>query len=615
MTDPSVTMGAMQDIARPDATGLRRLALQVTSPPWLARLLALLGLVSLASALTPALGGRLDLMREVLPHFAPAAARVGTAATGLVLVFLARGLRRRKHRAWLAAVAVSGLAAVLHLVKGLDVEEAAFAGAVLLLLIAGRRDFTARPDPRSAGTVLLTALSGVVLATGVGWAFLTVTAFHEAPGTSALERLQQAIFGLAGMAGPVRFLNEGAADRATIALLVLGTTVVLTVLAVMLRPAGGPHTLRHEEEAALRRLLAQHGGVDSLSYFALRRDRSVIFSRSGKAAVSYRVVGGVSLAGGDPVGDPEAWPAAIAAWLEETTRFGWVAAVLGASEAGARAYHRAGLDAVEIGDEAVIDVSDFGLEGRRMRPVRQAARRVERAGYRVFCDRVGDVDQAARDEAVHAADAWRDGDTERGFSMALGRFQDPLDEGCVMVRAVDASGRLRALMHFVPWGRDGLSLDLMRRDRDSENGTLEAMVVELVAQAHRFGVTRLSLNFAVFRSVFERGERLGAGPVLRLWRAVLLQASRFWQIEALYRANAKYHPLWLPRYLCFREARDLARIGVAALRAEAFLRPPSWTALSRRRRPAGGVADDHEPPPSPRSAPSPYSDGSQSAFR
>jgi len=86
----------------------------------------------------------------------------------------------------------------------------------------------------------------------------------------------------------------------------------------------------------------------------------------------------------------------------------------------------------------------------------------------------------------------------------------------------------------------------------------------------------VSLNFAVFRSVFARGERLGAGPVLRLWRGVLLQASRFWQIESLYRANAKYQPAWQPRFLCFPSARDLPRIAVAALRAEAFLPGPGW---------------------------------------
>jgi lysyl-tRNA synthetase class 2 len=81
----------------------------------------------------------------------------------------------------------------------------------------------------------------------------------------------------------------------------------------------------------------------------------------------------------------------------------------------------------------------------------------------------------------------------------------------------------------------------------------------------------VSLNFAVLRSVFARAEELGAGPVLRVWHRLLKAASRLWQIESLYRANAKYQPDWKPRYLCFPTARDLPRIAVAVLSAEAFL--------------------------------------------
>jgi lysyl-tRNA synthetase class 2 len=174
------------------------------------------------------------------------------------------------------------------------------------------------------------------------------------------------------------------------------------------------------------------------------------------------------------------------------------------------------------------------------------------------------------------ADAWRDGEVERGFSMALGRLADPIDERAVVVLSTDADGWLRGLLQLVPWGDDGLSLDVMRRDRASENGIVEQMVTGLMAEAPALGVRRVSLNFAVFRSVFARGERLGAGPVLRLWRSVLLGASRFWQIESLYRANAKFQPVWMPRFVCFRSSADLPRVSMAALRAEAFLVAPGW---------------------------------------
>ncbi|MFD0393154.1 phosphatidylglycerol lysyltransferase domain-containing protein [Streptomyces nogalater] len=140
----------------------------------------------------------------------------------------------------------------------------------------------------------------------------------------------------------------------------------------------------------------------------------------------------------------------------------------------------------------------------------------------------------------------------------------------------------------MPWGPHGLSLDLMRRERDvdgSANGLMEFMVIELLRRAGEIGITRVSLNFAMFRSVFERGARLGAGPVLRLWRSLLGFFSRWWQIESLYRANAKYRPVWEPRFLLFEKTADLPRIGLAAARAEGFLEAPGLPGWPRRGQP------------------------------
>ncbi|CAL9425817.1 Lysylphosphatidylglycerol biosynthesis bifunctional protein LysX [Streptomyces sp. enrichment culture] len=194
-----------------------------------------------------------------------------------------------------------------------------------------------------------------------------------------------------------------------------------------------------------------------------------------------------------------------------------------------------------------------------------------------------DIPEPEMARLVADADRWRDGATERGFSMALGRLGAPDDGRCVMVECHDAHGELRALLSFVPWGSKGLSLDLMRRDRDSDNGLMEFMVIELLQRADEVGLARVSLNFAMFRSDFERGDRLGAGPVLRLWRATLGFFSRWWQIESLYRANAKYRPVWEPRFILYQKSSELLRIALAGGRAEGFVTAPRLPALFRRR--------------------------------
>ena len=149
-----------------------------------------------------------------------------------------------------------------------------------------------------------------------------------------------------------------------------------------------------------------------------------------------------------------------------------------------------------------------------------------------------------------------------------------------MIATATENGVLRALLHFVPWGSDGLSLDLMRRERTAQPGVNDFLIVETMKAAQELGIKRVSLNFAVFRSALARGERIGAGPVLRAWRSILLFASRWFQIESLYKFNAKFCPLWVPRFFVFSGTRDAPRVALAALEAEAFL---VWPTVEVRR--------------------------------
>ncbi|MFF2204668.1 phosphatidylglycerol lysyltransferase domain-containing protein [Streptomyces sp. NPDC058145] len=519
-------------------------------------------------------------------------------ASGVFTTFLAITMRRRKRAAWILNLVLSGSFLVLFAFAMAFPEirqyaqnwislalTAVFTGA----LLAGRREFYAKGDrsnPRLAATV---AVGGGLLASLLAGVLVTVT--NQAPDAARSTFLERWYYGtlrlISVAADESRFPGIDPPNWANVAVNVLSTVLVLAVFYAAFRSRRAVDPLTEDDEKRLRALLERHGERDSLGYFALRREKSVVWSPTGKAAVAYRVVGGVSLASGDPLGDPEAWPGAIAPWLTEARAHGWIPAVMGASEEAGTVYARHGLDALELGDEAIVEVAEFTLEGRAMRTVRQAYNRVRRAGYRVRIRRHEDIPAAEMAYLVERADDWRDGATERGFSMALGRLADPEDGRCVMLECTDAEGRLRALLSFVPWGPHGLSLDLMRRDRDSDNGLMEFMVIELLRRSGEIGITQVSLNFAMFRSVFERGARLGAGPVLRLWRSLLSFFSRWWQIESLYRANAKYRPIWEPRFLLFEKSADLLRIGLASARAEGFL---------------GGLASDSRRPPGGRAA-------------
>ena len=556
----------------------------------------IIGILDIASAISPHMQEtRIERIAPYVPGLAEEVARAAALAAGLLLVMLARGLRRRKRRAWEAAVGLLAVSALVQGVRHHALIPATVSVVLCVALVAYREEFYALGDPRGRTRALwnLVVLGGSSF--GLGLLVVGVRANQEAGhAITFADRVQEVGYGLIGASGPIAYRSDRAGDIVYFSLLALGVVTAATSAYLALRPV----TLRRaDSDERLRALLADEGRRDSLGYFALRGDKSVLFSPSGKAAVAYRVVSGVALAGGDPIGDHEAWPGAIKEFLRSAAGTpgpppSWGAASpadrSGSAKAGSRRW-----------SSATRPSSTAGLQpsGRTMRNVRQMVNRIERAGYTCDAPRTATCPtrrasgcarpprlarQRHRTRVLHGARPVRR-PRRRGLRR---RHRPPGRRG----------GKLRGLLHFVPWGDDGLSLDLMRRDRDGRARPERTPDRGRPARRPRARSARMSLNFAVFRAALARGERLGAGPVLRAWRGLLVFLSRWFQIESLYRFNAKFRPEWEPRFVFYPTVRDLPRISWA-LQAEAFVvlpHPAERLRQSLRKRPA---AREEKPQP------------------
>ncbi len=502
-------------------------------------------------------------------------------AWAFALAVMAGALAARKRIAWWVLIGLLVVAIVLDVTalttrdgtRWEDIGEAAglaFHIAAIVLLLLAYREFWAKVRRGALLKALAVLVAGNIIGILLAWGLLELF-----PGSLLPDyRLPYAINRVSGFVVASPDLFVGRPHVLLNALFGLfGALALMAAAVVLFQSQRAENALTAPDETAIRGLLDVWGKNDSLGYFATRRDKSVIFAPNGRAAITYRVEVGVCLASGDPIGDPRSWPQAIAAWLERCSDYGWAPGVMGASSDGAQAYREAGLSALQLGDEAILYPDRFRLSGADMKGVRQAVTRARRAGLTVRMRRHRDLTAEEMAAAIKLADTWRDTETERGFSMALGRLGDSADGDCLLVEAIsdDATETVAGMLSFVPWGSNGLSLDVMRRSPHSPNGTVELMVSELMQQGESIGVNRVSLNFAMFRSAFEEGTRLGAGPVARLWRALLVFLSRWWQLETLYRSNVKYQPQWVPRYACYEDARLLPRVGVASVIAEGFL--------------------------------------------
>ncbi len=542
---------------------------------WLPRVLTLLALLMLTHLVVPTGGWADAALNWVWTWLVPITPV--DFVSSVVLVILAGALAIGKRVAWwsflvlIALVLLAlGLIAVLYALVDPRLLTWDFAtGSVLPLftlieLVRHRRHYTAKTQPRGFLKALLILIVGIVIACAL---VLTIQYVIGGLNTVQAKQILAELFGLreetesSWMLTLFGFCSGG---------------VIIVAFWTLLRSQRQTERIGFAEEKSIRGLLAAEHS-DSLGYFGTRRDRSALFT--GGCIVSYRVEKGVCLVAGDPIGPHSRWNEAAREFVSHARSYGWIPAVLAASRQGAQAYQAAGLRVLLVGDEAVLHSRDFSL--RSLPEVNRSVAKLTAAGYAVRIRRQSEISIDELAALADFAEDWRAGETERGFSMALGRFGDGADGQCLVVEALFPDGdttharTTAGLLSFVPWGDNGVSLDLMRRHPLAENGVTEFMVAGLMTEASEIGIASVSLNFAVFRSAFEQGRELGAGPVKRLWRNILLFASRFWQLESLYRSNEKYHPEWVPRMLCYPDSSYLARIGLAVSIAEGFLTPPS----------------------------------------
>jgi lysylphosphatidylglycerol synthetase-like protein (DUF2156 family) len=223
-----------------------------------------------------------------------------------------------------------------------------------------------------------------------------------------------------------------------------------------------------------------------------------------------------------------------------------------------------------VGDEAVVEVGEFSLEGGRHKSLRQAVNRIANHGYVVSFHDPASIDPCLADELRGLSGISRRGDVERGFSMTLGRMFHPEDDGLLLAVASDESGMAVAFCQFVPSPSiDGYSLDVMRRDGgEHPNGLFDFLIVSTIHHLRAAGYLGLGLNFATMRAVLA-GEA-GSGFFIRLRCWLLLRLSRSMQIESLWRFNAKYDPTWVARYVAYASLQDLLPVAVAIVRAESL---------------------------------------------
>ena len=537
------------------------------------------GVLDILVALAPPLRDRLHSLSQFLPLSVAQTAGAFVALTGIILMMLARGVLRGQWRPWIAAVLLLGISTVLHVVHAVSFGAVVISAGVLIVALTEWRSFRGETDRTSTASGFATLVFGGLAALLTAFVITEATSVHHplpSVGTVLIALLER-------FAGITRIaLPDRVDDWLTPVLFGVGITLVVAFLYLLTRPVVDRRHLETntaDREAQMERardIVARHGR-GTLDYFALRDDKQFFFTQD--SLVAYAVFGGICIASPDPIGPAVERRRAIEEFWAFADSKGWGVGVVGAAEEWLPLYLAAGMRSIYIGDEAVVDVTNFSLAGNKMKGVRQAVTRVERLGYTVEFVDPATASPATIEELVPLLTSSRRGEEEKGFSMMLGRMFHAHDKGLLLTVVRDEHQKPVALCQFVPsTAIAGYSLDCMRRDRgDHPNGLLDFALCKTIAYLADHGGTGLSLNFAVLRSALAADGDISLAQRIERW--LLLKLSGFLQIESLWKFNAKYEPTWQPRYIVYDSPEQFLPSVVSFLRAESVSDVPIFGRL------------------------------------
>lgn len=565
------------------------------TPRLLGWLVAVGGLADLVLALVPHPGAALEPVVRYAPYVVFPAAHALLVPTGVLLLITSRGLARRNRPAWRLAVGLLSLSVLLHLLHGPHYAAATADGLVAVALVARRDDFPFSGDPAARPSALARLLGMLLFALAYG---VTALGAYRMAADLPFDPLSSLLDTLRAMGGQlpsdVGFLPADARwfPFSVLSIVAIGAVWAASVWIRPWRQRLLPDRARRRERAAS---IVRRWGGDTLAPFTLRSDKEWFVT--GQTLIAYRVVRGIAVVSGDPVGPPGDAGPALDSFLSHARARGWRVAVLGASARLLEIYRDRGLHPLYHGDEAVIDTKIFSLDGRKMRTVRQAVHRLERQGFGSEVVMAGDVSPALRGELGAVEHAWLKGGARKGFTMELDSLFCLGGDDAVFVIGRDEHGQVTGFLHLAvcPSSRS-LSLSTMPRLPDTPNGFTAWLIVAAVLWARSRQLTHLSLNFSPFAGLLATEAELP--PMQNLERRALLRLKGVLalQLDNLYRFNAQFAPALLPRYVIVQAWTDLPRVAVAAMAAEGYLphagviRGHGWTPAADQATPPAEVA-------------------------
>ena len=517
-----------------------------------------LGVVNILSVITPPIAARLKMLHEFIPLSSIYATNVMVLLIGMILLVTAAFLIRGIRNAWILAMILTILSLFGHLFKALDYEESILAASVVVILLASVKQYRLKTNERlfqlGVTTTVLIFLA-VVIFGFIGFYFIDKRHF----GVDFNWR-QSLLFACRnfllmnddGIQPLTRFGHEFIWMAHTLGFIAWSFLVFTMVKPYFHRK----HYLPTSQEKAYK--LVERFGNSPVDHFKTYRDKLFYFSDQFEAFIAYRIANGFAIVLEEPVCADEYKIPVLQEFERHCQKMGLKTAFYRVDETGMSYFNYLKKRKLLIGQEAVLELDKFTLEGREKKSLRNALNSLQKKGYTTSVLRAP-LSKELVLQLKQVSDEWLKHYEKKEIVFSQGMFDEKeiQQQDIIMIR--DEMGTVKAFLNIIPdFAPEECTYDLIRKTSDAPGGCMDALIIELVKYAREKRLKYLNLGLVPMAGI-EQPENTAE----RLIRYAYEKIKRFRQYTGLREFKEKYATTWVNKYLVYENDFDLIQLPAA----------------------------------------------------
>lgn len=288
-----------------------------------------------------------------------------------------------------------------------------------------------------------------------------------------------------------------------------------------------------------------------LAHLVFLKDKEIYMASNQQVMIVYRKKGKKFIVLGDPVGKKEFLAAAIEEFEHFCSLQNGTPVYYQISPKHLSYYRDAGYRFFKLGEEAIVDLDKFTIEGKSGAKLRTERNKFVKKGYQF---KVLNPPHSAEllEELRNISNSWLDKRKEKSFSVSF--FCEEYVSRFPVCLLQNAKGELIAFATLARDYKDGqktVIIDLMRHISVKPNGTMDMLFISILLWAKKKGYSMCSLGMAPLSNV---GTHFASPKKERLARLLFLYGNALYKFQGLKKFKSKFANVWEPKYLVYRHS-------------------------------------------------------------